>query len=228
MKKIVFCIVLLSFSLTFAQNGGMVLTKSDFGEGTTFSGRINSQKSGRSLTYDEVVGSPYENVNFSLAKIAENYEKVPVRYNGYADQIEFQSDGKVMVLPKDSKFSRIEILSPKQTLVYLETADELSGYFYGIIDDKIGLYKKAKIKFIDAIPASNTYTSDKPALFKKLDPVFYIKVDNRFIKNPKNQKEIIAQFSDKKDELNIFFKENKIKFDNENDLKKLIVFLNNK
>jgi len=226
MKKIIFSILLISFSYAFAQNG-MVLSRADFGEGTTFSGRINSEKAGRSLTYDEVVGSPYANVNFSLAKIAENYEKIPVRYNSYTDQIEFQKDGSVMILPKDSKFSRIDITSPKQTLVNLETNDELSGYFYEIVNGKVALYKKVKTKFIDAVPASNSYSSDKPALFKVSDPVFYIKTDNGFIKKPRNHKEIIAQFPDKKDALSTFIKENKVKFDKEDDLKKLVTFLNN-
>jgi len=225
MKKIIFSLLLISFSYSFAQNG-MVLSRADFSEGTTFSNRISSGKTGRSLSYDDVVGSPYVTANFSLAQVADNYEKMPVRYNSYTDQIEFQRDGGVMVLPNDSKFSRIEIVSPKQTLVNLETSDDLKGYFYEIVNGKVSLYKKIKTKFIDAVPASNTYSSDKPALFKLSDPVFYIKTDNGFIKKPKNQKDILSQFADKKEALSSFFKENKIKFDKEEDLKKLVTFLN--
>jgi len=49
-----------------------------------------------------------------------NYEKISVRYNSYKDEIEFQKDNNPRVLPKESQFSRIEISSPKQTLVLLE------------------------------------------------------------------------------------------------------------
>lgn len=226
MKKLIFSILLISFSYSFAQSG-MVLSKFDFVQGTSFSGIINSEKAGKTLTYDEVVGSPYANVNFSLAKVAENYEKIAVRYNTYADHIEFLKDGSVMVLPKDSSFSRIEIVSTKQTIVNLDTNDELSGYFYEIVNGKVALYKKMKTKFIDAVPASNSYSSDEPALFKALEPVFYIKIDSGFIKKPRNPKDIIAQFPAKKDDLTNFFKENKVKFDKDEDLKKLVVFLNN-
>lgn len=226
MKKIIFSILLISFTSSFAQNG-MVLTGRDFADGSTFSGLISSKNAGRSLNYDEVVGSPYSNVNFSMAKIAENYEKMPVRYNSYTDQIEFQKDGTVMVLPKDEKFSRIEIVSPRQTLVLIE-ADGLSGYFYEVISgNNASLYKKVQTKFIDVIPASNTYSSDKPATFRTQDPVYYIKTDKGYIKNPKNQKDIIEQYADKKDDLNSFFKQNKIKLQKEEDLKKLVSFLNN-
>lgn len=225
MKNIILSILLITANYAFAQN--VILSRADFSQGTAFSAMVNSAKTGKSLTYSEVAGSPYANVNFSTAKIAENYEKIAARYNSYADQIEFQKDGTVMILPKDHIFSRIEMESPKQTLVNLETNDELSGYFYEIVNGKVALYKKLKTIFIDAKPASNSYSSDEPALFKLLDPIFYIKTDGGFIKKPRNQKEVIAQFPHKKDVLTTFFKENKIKFDKEEDLKKLVVFLNN-
>ncbi|WP_175620740.1 hypothetical protein [Chryseobacterium schmidteae] len=225
MKKIFFCALLLSFSYSFAQDGGLVLGRGDFAEGSSFSNRIKS-KTGKSLTYEDVSGSPYSKVNFSDAQIADNYVKVPVRYNSYTDQIEFQRDDKIMILPEESKFSRIEISSPKQTLVLMDTNDDLGGYFFEISKGKVSLYKKEQTKFIDAEAATNSYTSDKPASFKSLNPIYYIKSENNIIKKPKNQKEIIAQFPEKKDALNTFFKENKIRFDKEEDLKKLVTFLN--
>ncbi|MPS63271.1 MAG: hypothetical protein DI622_01345 [Chryseobacterium sp.] len=225
MKKIFFCILFTASCYTFAQDAGLVLSRGDFADGSTFSNRIRS-KTGKDLTYEDVTGSPYSNVNFLSAKIADNYEKTPVRYNSYTDQIEFQRDNKVMILPEETQFSRIEIISPKQTLVLLDTKDDLSGYFFEIVKGKYSLYKKQETKFIDAEPASNSYTSEKPAYFKQSDPVYYISINDAYIKSPKNQKEILAQFPDKKEALNSFFKENKIKFNKEEDLKKLVNFLN--
>ncbi|WP_144283288.1 hypothetical protein [Chryseobacterium echinoideorum] len=227
MKIAIFSILLISSNISFAQNG-MILSRADFAEGSTFSRLITSKNSGRALNYDEIVGSPYLNVNFSMANVAYNYEKIPVRYNSYTDQIEFQKDEKVMVLPNESKFQRIEIISPRQTLIFLETNDNLSGYFFELYNGKnVSLYKKVQTKFIDVIPASNTYSSDKPAMFKTQDPIFYIKTENGYIKKPKNIKDIIEEFPAKKQQLNTFFKENKIKFHNEDELKKLMKFLDN-
>ncbi|WP_209389508.1 hypothetical protein [Chryseobacterium sp. RR2-3-20] len=226
MKIIVLSILLISSNICFAQNG-MILSNRDFAEGSTFSGLVSSKNSGRSLNYDEVVGSPYSNTNFSLAKISDNYEKIPVRYNSYKDQVEFEKDGKIMVLPKDSKFARIEITSPKQTLVLLKTADNQDEYFFEIVNGKYAsLYKKIQTKFTDVIPASNTYSSDKPATFRAQDPVYYLKNSDGSVKKVKNSKEIIEQFPAKKEQLNIFFKENKIKFQNEEDVKKIAKILN--
>ncbi|MFY1045260.1 hypothetical protein [Chryseobacterium sp. GP-SGM7] len=188
---------------------------------------VKSENSGKSLKYDEIIGSPYLDKGFRDATVAKDYEKTAVRYNSYLDEIEFQKDGKPLVLPKEVKFYRIELYSPKETIVFLETNDNLKGYFFEIVNhNNISLYKKIRTKFIDAIPAANSYASDKAASFKLLDPVYYLKTEKGFIKNPRNKKEIIDQFPEKKDSLEVFFKENKIKFDKEEDLKKLVTFLN--
>lgn len=117
-------------------------------------------------------------------------------------------------------------MSPKQILVLLDTSDDLNGYFFELISEKNTLYKKVRTKFTDVVPAPNSYASEKPANFRTLPPVYYIKTQNGFIKKPKNQKDIINQFPDKKDSLNNFFKSNKIKFDKDDDMVKLVTFLN--
>ncbi len=225
MKKILVSIFFAIFVSANAQNASF-LSKGNMLDGGLFYAKINSAN-GKTLEYSEIKGSPYTNPEFFSAKIAENYEKVNVRYNSYSDQVEYEKEDKVYTLPKETTFSKIEISSsPKQVLVMLNTNDEFSGYFYEIIDNKIGLYKKVKTKFTDTVPAANSYSSEKPASFKTLDPIYYIKTEKGFIKSPKNQKEILAQFPSKKDVLNRFFKENRVKFNNEEDLKKLVNFLN--
>lgn len=194
------------------------------GDHAVFGGK--SENSNKVLKYDEIIGSPYFDTQFHTAIVATNFEKTSVRYNSYLDEVEFEKDGKPLVLPKEEKFSRIKFLSSNSTIVLLETKDNLTGYFFEIISGKISLYKKNKTKFIDAVPALNSYAKDRPAIFKALAPFYYIKTENDFIRNPKNKKEIIAQFPDKKEALTAFFKENKIKFDKEEDLKKLVTFLN--
>ncbi len=187
---------------------------------------VKSENSGRALKYDEISGSPYYSVEFHSAKVAENFDKVPVRYNSYKDEVEFQKEGKPLVLPKEEPFSRIEISSPKSTMVLLQTNDELSGYFFEIVNGKNKLYKKVKTKFNDAVPATNSYASDKAAFFKTLDPVYYIKTEKGFIKKPKKLKDILEVLPDKKESLEAFFKSNNIKLNKEEDLIKVVNFLN--
>ena len=225
MKKIILTTIVLTSlnSLSFGQQ--TLSVNGTTGVQSVFDG-IKST-TGKTFKYDEIAGaSPYLNKEFANAKVAENYEQVPVRYNSYSDEVEFKKNNEIQVLPKTSDFSRIEISSPKQTIVMLETSDDLSGYFIELVNGKNSLYKKIKTKFTDVVPAANSYASERPANFRTLDPVYYIKTDKGFIKKPRNQKEIIEQFPDKKDNLTAFFKSNKIKFDKDEDLVKLVTFLN--
>ncbi|THV63107.1 hypothetical protein [Chryseobacterium candidae] len=223
MRKIVLTALAICFSFSFAQN--TLSVNGATGAQSVFDG-INST-TGKTFKYDEIAGdSPYIGKEFSDAKIAVNYEQIPIRYNSYTDEIEFKKNGNVQVLPKTTDFSRIEVLSPRQVIVLLDTSDNLNGYFFELINGKNNLYKKIKTKFTDVVPAANSYASERPANFRTLPPVYYIKTQNGFIKKPKNQKDIINQFPDKKDSLTTFFKSNKIKFDKDEDLIKLVTFLN--
>ncbi|MGN7707984.1 hypothetical protein [Chryseobacterium sp. JV274] len=224
MKKITLIALLGMSSLLFSQANTIGLNSAGGTHEVFF--KIKSEGAGRALNYDEIIGSPYLNKNFSIAKVADDYEKAPVRYNTLRDEIEFQKNGTTLALPKEEKFSRIEIFSPKTILVSLDTQDDLNGYFFELVNDKTGLYKKIQTKFIDAVPAANSYATDRPASFKTLDPVYYIKTESGYIKKPKKIKDIANAFPAKKDDIEKFAKSNNIKVNKEEDLIKLVKFLN--
>lgn len=222
-KKIIGILLCTAFTTAFSQQ--VRYTNQMFGAPVILDYVIS--KNGKNIKYDNIIGSPYLNKNFTNAKVAAGYEEVAIRYNSYSDEIEFKKNNEILAIPKEAKFSKIETISPKQTFVLLSTSDQLSGYFIELVEGKISLYKKIKTTFTDAVIAENSYASDKPASFKQQSPIYYIyTVKGVFIKKPRNQKEIIDHFPDKKDMLNTFFKSNKIKFDKEEDLIKLVTFLN--
>lgn len=177
------------------------------------------------LPYEDIKGSPYYKKDFETAKIVKDYNTL-VRYNIYTDEVEFQKDGQTFILPKEEKLSYIYFLASKENLKFLNTNDQLSGYFFELVSGKFMLYKKLKIIFIDLVKASSGYKEDEPASFQILDPKYYIKTERGYIKNPKNPTDVIEQIPEKKEELNSFFKSNKIKFNKEEDLIKLVNFLN--
>lgn len=187
---------------------------------------ILSPKSGKTLSYSDISGSPYYKKEFTPAKVADNYETLVARYNSYSDEIEFQKDEKLHVLPKQDVFSKIIFTNTKEKLALVNTGDDLSGYFFELSSGKYPLYKKVKTRFIDMVKSSNGYAEDKPAKFQTLEPKYYIKTEKGFIKDPKNVKEIVDQIPEKKESIETFVKSNKIKFNKEEDLIKLVNFLN--
>ncbi|AZA81917.1 hypothetical protein C1637_04920 [Chryseobacterium lactis] len=227
MKKIIICILFTSSILTYAQfslsnNGSGLL------QGNAIFNKVNSSNGGKSLTYDEIAGTPYYGKGYNPAKFSGTEETALVRYNAFTDEVEVQKDDKTFVLPKNGTFNKITFTNSKEIIVKLDTGDDLSGYFFEIVDGKYGLYKKIRTKFIDAAPAANSYATDRPASFKSLDPVYYIKTPNGFVKNTKATKDIIKGLPERKNELETYFNANKTRLDKQEDLIKLINFLNSK
>ena len=161
------------------------------------------------------------------AKVAEKYKNEQVRYNALRDELEFKEDGEILLIPKEERFSRITFVPTKEVLVYAQIdTDAPVGYYFELAKGKVSLYKKLSIKFSDYQIAESSYKNDEPAAFYQAPPDSYIKDGTRALKTPKKEKEILQFFPDKKDALNGFFKQNRIKLDKEADLIKLVNFLN--
>lgn len=190
---------------------------------------IVSQKGGKqTLTYDDVQGTPYLTKTEEPARISNVKELTPVKYNSYKDEFEFQQNGKNYVLPKLDTYSQIEIIDPKIRFDYISGEGELSGYFVNLVDGEYKLYKKIRTKFIDLVPSPNSYIPERPAKFHLLDPYYTIKVGNELVKITKDFDDFYSKSGSKKAAIKSFVKQNKIKYNKEEDLIKLVNFLNQK
>lgn len=189
-------------------------------------GRVQSGTSGKSLLYDDILGTPYHDKIFREAKVAENFKNAFVRYNAFKDEVEFMANEKISVIPKEERFGRINILFTNEVLVLDNLDGNENRYYFELVKGNYSLYKKTETKYIESKQASNSYAKDKPASFSKQPTVFYIKTEGKIIQNPKNQKDILYNVSGKQPELSDFFKNNKINFKKEEDMVKLVQFLN--
>ncbi|WP_288446502.1 hypothetical protein [Chryseobacterium culicis] len=226
MRKIIISIVLGSFIPLSAQQ--MTTLSYDGSRLLNHTFYQNGDSSGKGISYDDIQGSPYYDKAFSPAKfiVADRAETTLARYNMYFDEVEFKKDEETYSLVPDSPFTRIEFTKTKETLVKLDTGDDLKGYFFELVGGKNSLYKKVKSQFKNAVAAKNSYEMDRPASFNTSDPVYYIKTESGFIKNPKKIKEIADAFPAKKEEIEKFVKSNNIKTNKEDGLVKLVKFLN--
>jgi len=226
MRKIIISILLVSFIPLSAQQ--MTTLSYDGSRLLNHTFYQNGDSTGKGISYDDIQGTPYYDKAFSPAKfiVADRAETAVARYNMYFDEVEFKKDEETYSLVPDSPFTRIEFTRTKETLVKLDTGDDLKGYFFELSGGKNGLYKKLKSQFKNAVAARNSYEMDRPASFNTLDPVYYIKTESGYIKNPKKVKEITEAFPAKKDDIEKFVKSNNIKINKEADLIKLVKFLN--
>lgn len=162
----------------------------------------------------DVLGSPYLDEKFTVARIGENPDQILMRYNTYHDNIEFIKDGTIMVLPKIEQYNSVKFL-----LTDLKIDLFNDTYYINLYTGKnLILYKKVKTKFQKFVKAANGYVDDKPAKFVNVDEEFYLLKENKLVEFPKNKKNILALFPTKTEYLNKYFKENALKLKTEEDL----------
>jgi hypothetical protein len=187
----------------------------------------------KKLTYADIKGFPYYNADFLPARFGDTSVVLPIRYDVFKGTVEILKNDGVYEVPnenilKDSPLSKFTFEKSRETLILVDTHNELSGYFFRLADGKNQLLKKIIVEFKPEIPAPNHLIQAIPPRFEKQDPIYFIKTEEDFIKIPKDIIEFLNYFPENKDEISDFVKKNKIKLNREKDLIKLVNFLNSK
>lgn len=177
----------------------------------------------------KILGSPYSEKMFSLAKVGIIEQKTFMRYNIFEDQFEFISTKKdTLLLDKTEDFGEIVFTNSNKKFKLTTYTNLKKKLFYGYLislseKNNVILYKKDNISFTDEKPAKTTLERDMPAKYAPNSPYYFIKFNDKMTTEfPENKKGLLKLFPEKKEIIETFFKENKINFSDENDLKKLI------
>ncbi len=183
----------------------------------------------------EYIGSPYVNKNFERGNIYLNskliVEEVPLRYNAFADEMEFKES--LNDLDEDSKALTkspevdIEIGNTLYVFVPYQGGIEKGGYFEALVrGEKYDLFKKYNKKFSEGRKAQTSMTKDMPAKFTD-NPVYYLVSDEGvFYELPTKKRAFSKVFLKKENEINDYIKDNKLDIKNEKDLIKIINYFN--
>lgn len=201
---------------TFSQEGKMV--------GGTF---WNPEKQ-----KNKPIGSPYLQSMFSPATIDNIKTQANTRYNVFKDEFEFISQkGDTLVLDKIEDFGSITFKGNNKKyklVVYTDNKNSLTnGYLIELYAKaNFTLYKKENISLSEGKIAKTTFEKDMPARYSKKEDAFFLKNPNgNTTEFPDGKKTLIKMFPDKKQAIETYLKENKIDFDNERDLIKLVDFM---
>lgn len=212
---------------------GTVATPTAFAQKTIidlyelYKGRNHLEPANREKSYADVAGSPYAQQDFVTGSVVlengDTYEAVPLRYNAYEDQIEFKHpNGVVLNLNNPNKLKLIAI--GQQQYTYFEKAetppDGLTGYFELLENGEIQLLKRQNIILEKAAPAK-AYQDPKPAHFKERPTDYYIHYQNQLFK-VNSKKQFFTTFPSLEKELKPFIKKQKLKFRQEEDLRRII------
>ena len=142
--------------------------------------------------------------------------------------MEFMVDEKLYYLDKNEN---CQLTINNTTYKFFSHYDNKEGGGYLVILNKLKeakyiLYKKEKVKYVPAYTPGSSYAQEKPAKYVVDKSKYFIKIQDSLTAFPEKKSELLKLFPNSKDSLELFLKDNKIKFNEDASLLLLINFLN--
>ena len=180
------------------------------------------------VDYKYVQGSCYLIENFIDGRITLNTGQVfegPVRYDIYADQIEFKNEANEIFVVQNSRAIRTVFMdSLKFNFFEPGEFENVKGFYELLVLGNYSLYRKYLI-LLKNPDAAGPGLSSSPAMFIPLDSKYYIMDPDANFREITNKKDLLIPDRDS-EELEKFIKANKIKTKKEEDLIRFTEFLN--
>ncbi len=180
------------------------------------------------LSEKDIKGSPYLNPEFTpgtvYTKKNVHYTQIPLRYNIYNDVIEFKlQNDSVYAISNPEIIRQIEIAG--ETFFYYRTAYNKAGYFSLKHAGDVQLLSKYNIGFKDAVPAG-AYAQSTPPTFQSKANTFFIKIKDEAPVSIAKKNDLKKIFGKQSNEILSFIKKEKLNIREEEDLIKLIEYIN--
>jgi hypothetical protein len=175
--------------------------------------------------YLDIEGTPYLDNDFQdgLVYLKETEVfKIPIRYNIYADEMEYQAKGMNYVIGSPAALNKI--ILGESIYVFLPFIQK-GGYFELFELGKCTLVQK---KITDVKPAeeSKPMVTPAPATFIRKPDVFYCVINDTLVYKIKNMESVKTALKDEKPKIEGFIKQEKIKNIKKENLIKIIKYYN--
>ncbi len=182
------------------------------------------------INSDVIEGSPYTNEAFVKGEFTtidnSRYSDLMLRYNVFYDRMEFKLENdSVFFISEPEKIRLLQI--ENTNYVYLPKTKNNGGYFELKYDQRIKLLIKNDIDFLHPTK-KEAYLEDKAPRFKRNPDKYYIQTEENSLILISNKKNLYEAFTQIANELKTYLKKEKINLRKEDDLLKLMVFLNDK
>lgn len=183
------------------------------------------------LSHEDIKGSAYLNEEFTLGSITTKnnikYQGVPLRYNIYNDDIEFElKEGIFLAISNPESLKEVTI--GDETFIYTKKINkkgESLGYYKLVTTGNTMLLTRYHIVFVGP-QATTGYKAAAPAKLNRNANTFLLKVgDNNPIQIAK-KKDLEFIFGTEAKKLLAYLKSEKLNVKKEKDLIKLVQFIN--
>jgi hypothetical protein len=190
----------------------------------TFTGSVAQQASAQ-----KVEGTPYLSEKYVAGEIlfGTSRSTVPLRYNAYQDLMEYQQNGKALVLDPSTKIKSVRLGESTYIVDKFEFDGKTKYGFLNLLDSgKVTLVAKKVIKYQEPLKGKALDGGDLPAKFSKSSDAYFYRIGNGELQEVDNIKNMIASFPDKQEEVKQFAKKEKISPKKEEELVKLVRYYN--
>jgi hypothetical protein len=170
----------------------------------------------KTLAESDIEGSPYLNddfvdgIIFTTSKF--QYEKVPLRYNIYNDNLEFKTpDDQVMAIAAPEIVEKVYLGDEVMIYSPYSNAKRIRRGFFKIMEEgKASLYARQIVQYSDPVEPG-AYKEAEPAKFTRKPDAYYIRIGIEQAQLVSNKKELLAAFPDHSEKIAAFVKKNKVK-----------------
>ena len=202
---------------------------------STYLGPISDAKEKTVLNWEQFQGSPYTANEFQPAELFYKDEKIgPIfyRYNALNEEIEIKENKMqegVRGLSRDKNIILKIDGNPMSFMTFIDKNDRtLNGYLTQLVDgENFDLYKRTHVKFTEGQKAANSFVKDSPSRFSQFEE-YYVqrkgvdRIDELQAKKGQLYKLVPAE---KRPEVKEFLKDNNLDVSDQDDLVRLILFL---
>lgn len=193
--------------------------------------RANQLSRGMFDRTEMIAGTPYDQTEFTEGKVFtttnQTYTGVPLRFNIYTDEMEFiAEDGNVLAMAHPEIIRSVEI-GEAQYMYTPYTAGNriLRGFFRIPESGRVSLLVKPKVALRQAEPPQ-PYKEAKPPTYLRMGDEYFLKAGQDAAIKVGGKKEVLLIMKDKESEMDTWLKRNKIKFNREEDLVRLVAHYN--
>jgi hypothetical protein len=188
-----------------------------------------TKKTEHSVT--EFEGSPFLNEQFVTGTVYSSNKKygaIPLRYNIFNDQMEFQQNNNIYALYPEPRVTKVILGEETYVVEKHDVKGKMAyGYLTRLDSGKMILLSKKVVRFTERQEAKALQSSATPAKFTRVQDVYYYKIGDGDVTKVGSLKNLIESLPDKHEELSSYAKKEKLTTRSAEDLKKLSAYYNN-
>lgn len=230
MKPNILLLISVIFSLSTLKGNTQVLN-TGFGEsGIYLMATKNLSKSQMELRYGEIEGSPYLFEDFRKCdlnlKNGSEYKGIAVRLNIYDNNFEFQRGDTYYIFDKVDAIKLLKFMDGSKITFVENKNKEIEGFYKIEAGEKYRLLTSLDVSFREGKSATNSYAEDISPQFIRIKDKQYIQRPDGSLIYLKNKKSFSKAFATSHKEFVNYAKTNKLNPGNQEDLIKIIDYMN--